>query len=102
MPIIFCLAAGYAGKLVISKYGKPVSRVIGLDPSFQISALDSSLRLHSGDASVVEVYITNREWYGDVSQTIGDVNIFVNGGNDQPCRSLSEESTITGTTCKFT
>lgn len=89
---MFFIAAGYTGRTIISKYGKQVSRIIGLDPSLQISAfLDGPLRLRAGDATVVEVYITDRNYYGDSSHTMGDITIFVNGGDNQPCQFLSED-----------
>jgi len=89
---IYLTAAGYTGRTVISKYGKPISRIIGLDPALQVSEYDGQMRLRTGDASVVEVYVTNRKLSGDYFHAVGDVTIFVNDGDDQPCPFVSEQS----------
>lgn len=90
--LFYFIAAGYTGRTVFSKYGKPVSRIIGLDPALQVSEYDGQMRLRTGDASVVEVYITNRKLAGDAFHAVGDISIFVNGGDDQPCSFVSKES----------
>lgn len=59
--------------------------MIGLDPALQLSEFDSHARIGKGDAKVVEIYNTNSGELGDVYPQVGDLSIYVNGGNFQPC-----------------
>jgi len=78
--------AGAAGRNVKSKYGGTVARVVGLDPAgnFLGMQVDPSKRLQKGDASFVDIYHSNRGTLGDSDQDTADVNVYLNGGNNQP------------------
>lgn len=86
-------SASAAGRATISQYNKTVGRIIGLDPALQLSELDAPTRLRRGDAEVVEIYNTNREMAGDIYHAVGDVAIFVNGGDYQPCEPGQQSNT---------
>jgi hypothetical protein len=88
--LIFTLfAAGNAGKSIQLNYHGLVGRISGLDPAgpsfsrYSISTLNDE-KLRRGDAFYVDIYNTNQGVLGDREMNIGDVNIFVNGGNSQP------------------
>lgn len=41
-------------------------------------------RLSKGDATFVDIYHTNRNGLGDSDHRLGDVDVYVNGGDNQP------------------
>ena len=54
-----------------------------LGPFFSMQ-VDKDKRLHRGDAVFVEIYHSNRGSLGDKDHDTGDVNVYVNGGDNQP------------------
>lgn len=72
--------AGLAGKKTRQKIGF----IVGLDPAAPLFRLEKpSERLASGDAQYVEVIHTNGKALG-MFQDIGKVDIYPNGGSNQP------------------
>jgi len=79
--------AGACGSKLRQKYGSPqVGRIVGLDPAgpFFSMQVDPDKRLHKGDALSVEVYHSNRGNLGDSEHDTGDINVYLNGGDNQP------------------
>jgi pancreatic triacylglycerol lipase len=77
---------GAAGVAVRNNYNSLIGRIVGLDPAGPFFSLQVSKdkRLHKGDAVFVDIYHTNRGTLGDSDHDTADVNVYVNGGKDQP------------------
>jgi len=79
--------AGACGSYIRNKYGEAkIGRIVGLDPAgpFFSMQVDKDKRLHKGDAQSVEIYHSNRGTLGDSEHDTGDINVYCNGGNNQP------------------
>jgi len=79
--------AGACGSYLRNKYGEAkLGRIVGLDPAgpFFSMQVDKDKRLHKGDAHFVEIYHSNRGTLGDSEHDTGDINVYLNGGNNQP------------------
>ncbi len=87
--------AGAAGSFYRTRHGGVVlGRITGLDPAGPFFSLqvDSDKRLHSGDGAFVDIYHTNRGTLGDSDHQTGDINVYVNGGDNQPgCEAADSE-----------
>ena len=69
---------GFTGKT------KQLDGIIGLDPAGPIFDENSEImRLNKGDAKVVQALHIDAGEFG-ISKAVGDVDIFVNTGKDQP------------------
>ncbi|CAL8112998.1 unnamed protein product [Orchesella dallaii] len=90
--------AGAAGTNVQSKYGQNIGRIVGLDPAgpFFSMQVDRDKRLHKGDATFVDIYHSNRGTLGDSDHDTGDVNVYLNGGNNQPGCEEADSSGFAG------
>jgi len=90
--------AGAAGNFIQQKYGGKVARITGLDPAGPFFSLqvDKDKRLHQGDATFVDIYHTNRGTLGDSSHQTGDINVYVNGGDNQPGCEEADASGFAG------
>jgi pimeloyl-ACP methyl ester carboxylesterase len=90
--------AGAAGTFVRNNYGGSIGRIVGLDPAGPFFSLqvDKDKRLHKGDADFVDIYHTNRGTLGDSDHDTGDVNVYVNGGKDQPGCEEADKSGFAG------
>lgn len=80
---------GIAGKHLMVYLSRTVAIIFGLDPArpgFDLSQRDRYL--HRGDGDLVIIIHTGMGGYG-LSERIGDVDVYPNGGRDQPgCRPL--------------
>ncbi|OXA61527.1 Endothelial lipase [Folsomia candida] len=80
--------AGAVGFWATSDFGKNMTlgRITGLDPAgpFFSGGLNMDRRLSKGDATFVDIYHTNRNGLGDSDHRLGDVDVYVNGGDNQP------------------
>jgi len=78
--------AGATGVNVIRNYGGLIGRATGLDPAGPFFSLqvDKDKRLHKGDAAYVDIYHSNRGTLGDGDHQTGDINVYINGGDNQP------------------
>jgi len=86
--------AGAAGYFVKQKYNGLIGRITGLDPAGPMfnSQPDENKRLDKTDAGFVDIYHTNRGTLGDSSHGTGDINVYVNGGDNQPgCEDADKE-----------
>lgn len=84
---IFDVVAGAAGTTIRNKYGEPqVGEIIALDPAgpFFTMQIDRDKRVHRGDARFVAIYHSNRGTLGDSDHDTGDINVYINGGDNQP------------------
>jgi hypothetical protein len=90
--------AGAAGVNTQTKYGQTIARITGLDPAgpFFSMQVDRDKRLHKGDATFVEIYHSNRGTLGDSDHDTGDVNLYINGGNNQPGCEEADSSGFAG------
>ncbi|XP_021966307.1 phospholipase A1 [Folsomia candida] len=90
--------AGACGTFYRDRYGALLSRISGLDPAgpFFNLQIDVNKRLHSGDAAFVDIYNTNRGTLGDSSHQTGDINVYVNGGDNQPGCAEADTSGFAG------
>ncbi|CAL8118016.1 unnamed protein product [Orchesella dallaii] len=86
-----CHAAGAAGRSTQNLFGESIGRIVGLDPALQFTPLEQDYRLQKGDAEAVEIYHTDRKGAGDSNLETGDITMFVNGGEDQPCNDILSE-----------
>jgi len=87
---------GACGSYIRNQYGEArIGRIIGLDPAgpFFSMQVDKDKRLHKGDALRVEVYHSNRGGLGDSDHDTGDINVYVNGGNNQPGCEEADKAT---------
>ncbi|XP_067005268.2 pancreatic triacylglycerol lipase [Anabrus simplex] len=76
--------AGMAAKRHKNRGYFPVARITGLDPANQLfDYAESKFRLDVDDAMFVDVIHTNAGGLG-ITQEVGDVDFFVNGGTKQP------------------
>ncbi len=50
-----------------------------------MTEFEEGIRLQVGDAKVVEIYHTSRQSFGDIYPAVGDITIYPNGGERQPC-----------------
>ncbi|KAJ8710488.1 hypothetical protein PYW08_009003 [Mythimna loreyi] len=76
--------AGFAGKEVFKRTGRKIGRITGLDPAGPcFSNVATPLRLYKDDADFVDVIHTNAGFYG-LGESVGHVDIFFNGGSEQP------------------
>nr|ACD37365.1 pancreatic lipase 3 [Mamestra configurata] len=83
--------AGIAGRRLMDETRIPVSRITGLDPAGSGWGSNSQ-RLRNTDANYVEVIHTDGSGLlaNGIGTAIGDVDFYVNGGNNQPgCLSHS-------------
>jgi pancreatic triacylglycerol lipase len=88
--------AGACGSYIRNKYGAArIGRIVGLDPAgpFFSMQVDKDKRLHKGDALFVDIYHSNRGGLGDSDHDTGDVNIYVNGGANQPGCEEADQAT---------
>lgn len=104
--------AGAAGYWVQKQFGHKIGRITGLDPAgdakngleLQIKlgtlcvlgplftgGVNVDRRLDKGDADFVDIYHTNRAVLGDKDHGTGDINVYVNGGNEQPSCAREEK-----------
>jgi len=90
--------AGQAGRNVKSKYGGTVARIVGLDPagSFLGMEVKRENRLQKGMGGFVDIYHSNRGTLGDADHDTADVNIYLNGGNNQPGCEEADDSGFVG------
>jgi hypothetical protein len=94
-------SAGVAGNQCKTQYGSTVSKITGQDPAgplyFYLNATYSiapAYQLVSSDATWVDVYHTGRGLtllgispqlgFGTVGTSVGNMDVFINGGNGQP------------------
>jgi len=87
---------GACGSAIRNKYGEArIGRIVGLDPAgpFFSMQVDRDKRLHKGDALFVDIYHSNRGGLGDSDHDTGDVNIYVNGGANQPGCEEADQAT---------
>ncbi|CAL8104437.1 unnamed protein product [Orchesella dallaii] len=89
--------SGDVGKAVKNTYGGLLARIAGLDPAGPLYHLQlvPSLRLDRNDASLVDIYHTNRGVLGIIDD-IGQVNVYVNGGTSQPGCTTEDITGIKG------
>jgi hypothetical protein len=75
-----------------------VARISGLDPAgpFFSNQVDEDKRLKKGDAAFVDIYNTNRGNLGDSAHQTGDINVYVNGGDNQPGCEEADQSGFAG------
>ncbi|CAL8085867.1 unnamed protein product [Orchesella dallaii] len=90
--------AGATGVNTKSKYGQTIARITGLDPAgpFFSMQVDRDKRLHKGDAAFVDIYHSNRGTLGDSDHDTGDLNLYINGGNNQPGCEEADSSGFAG------
>jgi len=90
--------AGYAGVCIKRDYNGLLGRITGLDPAGPMfsTQLDPSKRLYKSDAAFVDIYHTNRGTLGDSAHQTGDVNVYVNGGDNQPGCEEADQSQFAG------
>ncbi|XP_021961516.1 pancreatic triacylglycerol lipase [Folsomia candida] len=74
--------AGNAGKYSNVVY-TPIGRLTGLDPA-NADTYPTSLVLYKTDADLVDLYHTNRGGLGEARTGSGDLDVYINGGNNQP------------------
>lgn len=76
--------AAYAAKYFYQATGKKISRVTGLDPAGPcFRAMDPEHKLWRTDAETVDIIHTNIDGFG-IAETLGHIDIYVNGGEFQP------------------
>jgi len=90
--------AGYAGVCIKRDYGGLLGRITGLDPAGPMfsSQLDPNKRLYKSDAAFVDIYHSNRGTLGDSAHQTGNVNIYINGGDNQPGCDEADQSEFAG------
>lgn len=86
---------GIAGKHLRTILNITVAIIFGLDPArpgFDLTQRDRYI--HRGDGDLVYIIHTGMGGYG-LSERIGDVDVYPNGGRDQPgCRPTAVVQTI--------
>ena len=78
--------SGYAGEYIFRKTSKKLPQITALDPAgplFQGFFNINGKSLNKNDAEVVYVIHTDKSLFGQRS-TCGTVDVFPNGGSDQP------------------
>ena len=79
----------------IGKTFKKLDVIIAMDPAgpiFETNSIDQ--RLHKTDANLVEILHTNTKLLG-IKKPIGDIDIYVNGGYEQPGCPRPEDGVMT-------
>ncbi|XP_021958488.2 lipase member H [Folsomia candida] len=88
--------SGAAGSWAQRDFNDTIARITGLDPAgpFFSGGNDNDKRLHKEDATFVDIYHTNRNMLGDKDHKTGDVNVYVNGGDNQPGCEEKEDKAV--------
>jgi len=80
-------------------FGGQIARITGNDPAgpFFSLGVSNDRKLSKEDAEFVDIYHTNRRALGSPEHRTGDINVYINGGDDQPgCRQADGGGAITG------
>jgi len=79
------------------------SIVSGLDPAGPFFSLqpEDRLRLDKTDATFVDIYHSNRGALGDSSHQTGDINVYINGGDNQPGCEEADTGDFAGTLANY-
>jgi len=90
--------AGAAGNFIQRNHNGLLGRITGLDPAGPMfsSQTDPNKRLDKTDAAFVDIYHTNRGTLGDSAHQTADINVYVNGGDNQPGCEEADQSEFAG------